>query len=118
NGLASPAPGAASPQDLLARMLHWTHGHPYLTQRLCLAAAQANTTPDKALRRPGEVDLLCDELFFGERAREREDNLLFVRGRLLRPDVDRPSLLHLYEAVLKGRRVRDDERDPLVGVLR
>lgn len=117
-GLASPTPGALPPDDMLARMLFWTHGHPYLTQRLCLAAAQLNEQPDKALRNPAEVDLLCEELFFGERARERDDNLLFVRGRLLRADVERAGLLHLYDAVLRGRRVRDDERDPLVSVMR
>jgi WD40 repeat protein len=117
-GLASAAPDALPPQDVLARMLFWTHGHPYLTQRLCLAAEQLNEQPHKALRNPAEVDLLCEELFFGERARERDDNLLFVRGRLLRADVERAGLLHLYEEVLMGRRVRDDERDPLVSVLR
>ncbi len=117
-GLVSAAPGALPPQDVLARMLFWTHGHPYLTQRLCLAAEQWNEQPDKALRNPAEVDLLCEELFFGERARERDDNLLFVRGRLLRAEVERAGLLHLYEEVLRGRWVRDDERDPLVSVLR
>ncbi len=117
-GLASPTPGALPPDDMLARMLFWTHGHPYLTQRLCLAAAQLNEQPDKSLRKPAEVDSLCEELFFGERARERDDNLLFVRGRLLRADVERAGLLHLYDEVLMGRTVRDDECDPLVSVLR
>jgi len=116
-GLSSPAIATMPAQKVLARTLFWTNGHPFLTQRLCLAAAQANGNSDNPLQRSADVDALCDELFFGERARERDDNLLFVRGRLLRADVERAGLLHLYDEVLRGRCVRYDERDPLVSVL-
>jgi hypothetical protein len=72
-GLASTATGALPPGSVLDRTLFWTHGHPYLTQRLCQAAAQLNGHPDTALEHSAEVDLLCQELFFGERARERDE---------------------------------------------
>src|SRR5262249_25674611 len=51
-------------------------------------------------------------------AREREDNLLFVRDRLLRSEGDPAALLHLYEQVWNGRPVPDDEANPLVTMLR
>src|SRR2546426_411213 len=35
-----PVPSTKA-QRLLARILYWTGGHPYLTQRLCAAVAQA-----------------------------------------------------------------------------
>ena len=67
----------------LHRILHWTGGHPYLTQRMCLAVAD---NPDATT--PKDVDRICEELFLSNRARERDDNLLFVRERLLRSEVD------------------------------
>src|SRR5205823_11565836 len=98
---------------LLERILYWTGGHPYLTQRLCQAVAE-----DSSVESASGVDRLCDALFLSPRARERDDNLLFVRERILRSEGDRAGLLDLYSRVRAGRRVPDEETDPLVGVLR
>src|SRR5207248_6204305 len=104
-------PGKAS--RLLRRILHWTKGHPYLTKRLCRSVAE-----DESIDAPADVDRLCNRLFLSPRARERDDNLLFVRERILRSEVDRAALLDLYGRVRAGRRVPDEETDALVGVLR
>jgi WD40 repeat protein len=98
---------------LLKRILYWTSGHPYLTQRLCQAVAE-----DASVSGADGVDRLCEELFFARRARERDDNLLFVRERMLRSEVDLAGLLSLYAQVHRGKRVVDDETNPLVSVLR
>ena len=98
---------------LLRRIIYWTGGHPYLTQRLCQAVAQ-----EGSLRNPSAVDRLCQELFLSNRARDRDDNLLFVRERMLRSEVDTPGLLTIYERILDGKTVRDDETNPLISVLR
>jgi WD40 repeat protein len=100
-------------ERLLDRVLYWTGGHPYLTQRLCRAVAEDPRAVDEA-----GVDRLCDELFLSRRARERDDNLLFVRDRMLRSDVDLAALLELYAAVRNGTVVADDEASPLVTVLK
>jgi hypothetical protein len=103
---------------MLARILHWTNGHPYLTQRLCQEiVSPLAATSDPTSRIPGakarktprlssatakrRVDEVCRELFLTQRARERDDNLLFVRERLLRSEVDRATLLRLYGRVLR-----------------
>lgn len=99
--------------NLLRRILHWTGGHPYLTQRLCQAAAS-----DPEINTPVDVDRLCEKLFLSPRARELDDNLLFVRERLLRSESDRAGLLDLYSQVRNHKRVRDDDTNPLVGILR
>jgi WD40 repeat protein/tetratricopeptide (TPR) repeat protein len=109
-------PGNSEPQAqeaLLDRILYWTNGHPYLTQRLCQTVAQAADARGLAA-----VDQACDGLFLSNRARERDDNLLFVRERLLHGDPDLATLLHFYEQVLAGRRMPDDETNPLVSALR
>jgi hypothetical protein len=97
--------GRGSARALLERVLYWTGGHPYLTQRLCQAVAEETTVTDAA-----GVDRLCDGLFLSTQARERDDNLLFVRERLLRSEVDLASLLDLYGQVRRGRGSRAFER--------
>jgi WD40 repeat protein len=101
-------------EKLLQRIVYWTGGHPYLTQRLCQAVAT-----DGRVSTISDVDRLCEELFFSPRARERDDNLLFVRDRLLRSEGDVASLLGLYAQVRSPRqKVADDEGNPLVTLLR
>ena len=97
---------------IVRRVIYWTNGHPYLTQRLCQAVAQEKT------RNPSTVDRLCQELFLSSRARDRDDNLLFVRERILRSEVDKAGLLTLYARILDGKAVRDEETNPLISVLR
>jgi len=97
---------------LLRRVLFWTGGHPYLTQRLCQAVSEANGAET------ADVDRVCEELFLSPRARERDDNLLFVRERMLRNESDTPSLLTLYEKVHAGKKIADDEANPLIPTLR
>jgi WD40 repeat protein len=105
--------GKKAGQRLLERVLYWTGGHPYLTQRLCQAVAE-----DVSVTGPAGVDRLCEELFLSPRARERDDNLLFVRERLLRSEADLASLLDLYGQVRAGKRVALDDTNQLVSLLR
>ena len=140
---------------LLERILYWTNGHPYMTQRLCRATAEAlrgsrqpsdplTPTTRSAGTRPlaatgeGEhftpsphhpitpspshpdelVDALAASLFFSKDARDNDDNLAFVRNRLLRSEGDVAALLDLYRKVRTGRKVRDDEMSPRISLLR
>lgn len=98
---------------LLRRILYWTGGHPYMTQRLCQAVARNEEGMNDAA-----VDRLCKELFIAPRAQERDENLLFVRERLLRGNADVGGLLELYDKVRRKRLVRDDGANPRVNVLR
>jgi len=112
--LAQGLPGNASLSSrLLARVLYWTGGHPYLTQRLCQAVAE-----DGQVSSPRGVDRVCENLFFSVRARDDEHNLKFVSGHLLRADIDRAALLDLYRQVRVRQSVRDDPTNLLLGVLR
>jgi WD40 repeat protein len=134
--------GAAAAQVLLARVLYWTGGHPYLTQRLCQAVAEetgrggdggtgradkgrggggtelAPSPPRPVAPSPRDVDRQCAALFLSPSAREKDDNLLFVRERLLRSEADRASLLDLYAQIWAGKRVGVDDTNPLIDLLR
>ena len=61
---------------------------------------------------------MCRDLFLTHRARESDDNLAFVRNRLLKSEVDLALLLEMYGRVRAGRRVPDDETNPLCSVLK
>jgi WD40 repeat protein len=103
---------------LLERIFGWTNGHPYLTQRLCRAVAEQNRDDAAAsVLQPGTIDGICHRLFLSNRAKERDDNLIFVRERLLRSDHDRAAVLDLYRKVRSGAPVVDDETNPLIGAL-
>ncbi len=139
----------------LERVLHWTNGHPYMTQRLCRAVAEAlvgsrqlarsegtlsrnsagehgaeaspahpltPSPPHAAANSPpdprGLVDTLAASLFFSKDARDNDDNLAFVRNRLLRTDGDIAALLDLYRKVRTGRGIKDDETNTLISLLR
>jgi hypothetical protein len=104
---------AARRETLLGRILYWTGGHPYLTQRLCQAVAA-----DPVVGDAGGVDRLCGELFLSRSAQEKDDNLLFVRERLLHSEADTAGLLDLYGQVRAGKRVAVDDTSQLVSLLR
>ena len=105
--LAEYLPGDS--KSVLRRILHWTGGHPYLTQRLCQQISQKGST---------DVDEACTSLFLDRRAKESDDNLAFVRNRLLKNELDLGALLELYRKVRGNRDVRDDETNPLCAVLK
>ena len=102
-----------SAPELLERILYWTGGHPYLTQRLCQAVAR-----DPSIAGPGGIDRLCEEMFLSRSAREKDDNLLFVRDRILRSEADLVQLLELYRRIREHKRVKDDPAHPLHSILR
>lgn len=102
--------------ELLDRVLYWTSGHPYLTQRLCRAITETEC-PD-GTRNEALVDSLCHNLFVCPRARERDDNLIFVRERLLRSEAHLDTLLSLYEQVRNGSAIPDDENNDAINHLR
>ncbi len=114
-------PGLTGPVDqvrelLLERILYWTGGHPYLTQRFCQAVAA-----ERGTRTIKDVDRICGEIFLGHGAEEKDDNLLFVRERLLRgakSGAELSNLLRLYAGIRAGRRVEEDANDNLITSLR
>ena len=117
SGLGRSQLPMVEPESVLDRVMYWTHGHPFLTQQLFSELSRRGQDCGPATG-PLCVDRLCDELFLSARARESNDNLLFVRERLLRTRADLVTLLDLYEKVLAGEPVQDDEQSPEINQLR
>ncbi len=107
-------------KEVLSRILYWTHGHPFLTQSLAATSVQRGDIHSAA-----DVDRLAEELLFQAKARETNINLADVGNRILNgyPDPDqiakyRADVLSVYENVVKGRDVFDDESNHLIKVLK
>jgi WD40 repeat protein len=103
----------AENHTLLSRVLHWTNGHPYLTQRLCKSVSENSTHGSTR-----DIDEAIEQMFFSKRAQEYDDNLIFVRERLLHSGADVAALLNLYSRVRRNKTVGDDDSQPLTSILR
>jgi hypothetical protein len=106
--LAKHLPGDS--QAKMRRVLYWTGGHPYLTQRMCQAISGMGPEAD--------VDRVCHDLFLDYRSQNSDDNLAFVRNRILKSDVDLVGLLEMYSAIRSGKVVPDAPSNPLCTVLK
>ncbi len=98
----------------LERVLHWTGGHPYLTQAVCRAVRErgdAGTAEES-------VDPQVEELFLTSRAQREETNLKHARARLERRGPEGRRLLQLYRRVRQGKAVPDQPTSPLFAQLK
>ncbi len=112
--------GAPLPEanTLLERILYWTHGHPYLTQTLCRRTVESFRDSSPEDPSPKErVDRLCAATFLTPRAREQDDNLLFVRDMILRNARDLGALLDRFSQIQQGDEILDDETDEITNHL-
>jgi WD40 repeat protein len=104
-GLGLPAGDA---ERALYRVLYWTGGHPYLTQKLCQAVARnaARVNSDEA------VDRLVAARFFARNGITRETSMSHVldgldrAGKLARPALRR------YRRICRGRRPQYEPGNP------
>lgn len=103
-GLAAVYPEQA--EAILQRIFYWTHGHPYLTQKLC--AALVKTRDGKWTET--QVDELVARLFLSEEARN-EDNLKFVQRNVEGiKGGQRRRLLKLYRRVYEEKKVKEEQQ--------
>ena len=99
--------------QILARILYWTGGHPYLTQMLCAHWANHPSRDGEA-----GVDGLVQSTLLSPAARQTENNLKFVGDRLTQGTRDLRRVLRTYRMVLQGKPVRDVPASPVHTSLR
>ena len=106
------APDRLLADQLLQQVLLWTGGHPYLTQKTCVRVAEWARTSWKASDVPLIVDDLVKDLFFSDAGRNTDDNLVYIRNRLLKAKLTE-EMLALYRRIRTGEVVYDNELDPI-----
>ncbi len=106
DGLESFFPGDG--ETIFSRIYYWTNGHPYLTQELCLAAA--NEQHDHWTAK--QVDELVEALFFSSEASKKK-HLEFIE-RLILTDNHHQELLNLYKRVYHSKnKIAEDKQSNL-----
>jgi hypothetical protein len=93
-------------QEIVEWVLEWTNGQPYLTQKLCAELFHTAETPCTR----ESVAQTVFRLFFTEEAR-KESNLRAIRDRI-ESSPHKFRLLQVYEKILRGKSVLDEERSP------
>ena len=95
-------PGSGS--EILQWVLDWTNGQPYLTQKLCAELIRTSDT----LPTHTSVEQTVNRLFLSDDAR-KESNLRAIQDRI-ESSPNRTQILRIYEQILRGRSVPDEER--------
>jgi len=110
-GLGLPTGDA---ERALYRILYWTGGHPYLTQKLCQAVARNAVRIDS----DESVDELVAARFLGPDVVTRESSMSRVLDRLDRAGKLARPALRLYRRIRRGRRPSYDPDNPRHELLR
>jgi len=104
-------------KELVARVLYWTGGQPYLTQLLC------RDMIDQHVENSEQLDQRCTDLFFNtDEDRLRKDKNLSGVLRVFQQSCEGDEkktvvVLTLYRKVLKGKSVVNNQVDPHLAVL-
>jgi WD40 repeat protein len=103
-------------EAVLERVLYWTGGHPFLTQKvLQVVARSAPRTDDGEPDAGGSpiqvVDRYVEREFLSAGANPGDDNLKFVLSRVSGRGSLTRAMLRLYRRVLIGPRVNDEPTD-------
>jgi WD40 repeat protein len=110
-GLGMPAGDA---ERALYRILYWTSGHPYLTQKLCQAVARncARIDSDEAVDRLVAARFLARNVATSEASMSQVIDILDRAGKLARPS------MRLYRRIRRGRKPRYEQDNPEHRLLR
>jgi WD40 repeat protein len=95
----------ANPQQLIAEILKWTGGQPFLTQKLCkLVLQQAEEQQEKGATIEGEAEwlenLVRNRIIDSWEYQDEPTHLKTIRDRLLRNPQRASRLLGLYQKIL------------------
>lgn len=97
-------------EQILARILEWTGGHPYLTQKTCDEAGSSNSA--KRPLREEDIDTLIEQVFFSKNAINQDPNLCFIRDWLIKdPRLGKGfviKMLKLYQKACLGEPMADN----------
>ncbi|HEY9596064.1 MAG TPA: AAA-like domain-containing protein, partial [Cyanophyceae cyanobacterium] len=116
--LAHPLTGLVKdPHLTLKRILHWTAGQPFLTQKLCKLVAQTRVqnlgAPD--VLDEDLVDQIVDSSIINNwEAQDNPEHLRTIRDRIIRNEYRAGRMLTIYQHILHSTQVKaNDSREQL-----
>ena len=103
--LAKGLVNAECPETLLACILDWTGGQPFLTQKLCQAITAGDWKISKGEEQSYVQVLVEGRILENWEAQDEPPHLKTIRDRLLNIKKRTASLLQLYECILRDGKV-------------
>ena len=101
------------PEAVLAEILYWTGGQPFLTQKLCQIAVQESqllTECEMAQCEAGWIEKIAqDKIIENWESQDEPEHLKTIRDRLLADEKSVSRLLGLTEQILKLGSIKADE---------
>lgn len=95
----------SNPQAVLAAILDWTGGQPFLTQKLCKLVRAADQRPTEAHEDGWVADLVRSQILTNWEAQDEPEHIRTIRDRLLNNHHFSPQfvlrLLQLYQRILE-----------------
>lgn len=120
---------ASKPQILLAEILKWTGGQPFLTQKLCQLVTKAFSNQQNAysflgssapqhIPTPQLVENIIQRYIISNwEAQDEPEHLKTIRDRLLRNEPQAGGLLRIYQQILQQSAVPSDDSNEQVELL-
>ncbi|NEO85368.1 MAG: hypothetical protein F6J87_14125 [Spirulina sp. SIO3F2] len=99
---------AAEPQAVLAAVLDWTRGQPFLTQQVCQMVRDAGRTIAAGQERAVVEQVVWEGILENWEAKDTLSHLKTIRDRVLSNEARTGVLLGLYQRVLQGSSVGVD----------
>ncbi len=93
----------------LDRIFYWTHGQPYLSQKLARSIARESAGEDVV----AQVDLVATRQLSGRAALHSEPHMSHIHRAIVNDDKRKEALLNLYGKIRKGVNVAADLGSPL-----
>ena len=103
--IAGLSPFVESPQDVLAQILAWTSGQPFLTQKVCQLIAQIGKSVTVS-------DLVQRQIIHNWESQDEPEHLRTIRDRLCRNENRVGQLLGIYQTILKEGTLPADNSPP------
>ncbi len=95
----------SNPQVVLAEVLAWTGGQPFLTQKLCQLIVQ-----ESGVQHPKSIEQLVQiRVIKNWESQDEPEHLKTIRDRLLKSEQRASRLLGLYQGILLSRQVAADD---------
>lgn len=104
------------PELVLKRILYWTGGQPFLTQKLCkLVAQRGERDRDQGDSAEDLIDpIVYTQIIDNWEAQDNPEHLRTIRDRIIRNEYQASRILAIYQQVLRGAPVKtNDSREHL-----
>lgn len=97
------------PQAILKKVLSWTNGQPFLTQKICELIATSSSSSSIGVKLTGIDKLIGSQIIKNWEAQDNPEHLKTIQDRLLSNKEQIKGLLALYKKILdSGRKVMAD----------